>query len=68
MGAGLDSNTMGEMMAAADTNKDGMVDLAEFKASTPRIGHAVLASSQYSLHRPHELWTVGSLSLKWCHH
>ena len=35
VGAGLDSNTMGEMMAPADTNKDGMVDLAEFKASTP---------------------------------
>ena len=40
---------MGEMMAAADTNKDGMVDLAEFKASTLRIGHAVLAAN--SLHR-----------------
>jgi Ca2+-binding EF-hand superfamily protein len=28
---GLDDNTIDEMMAAADTNQDGEIDLAEFK-------------------------------------
>jgi Ca2+-binding EF-hand superfamily protein len=28
---GLDDNTIDEMMAAADTDQDGEIDLAEFK-------------------------------------